>query len=268
MTNDKNVAIIVVTEAGLSLGREIRERLVRSDLFVPATLGVSEDNSVNIYTCSLKDLVAEIFFTHRVLIFIMACGIVVRMIAPHLKSKYTDPAVVVVDEEGIFSISLLSGHEGGANNWAKKVASLIESRPVITTASETALKPLVVVGLGFHRGISKEELEEAIFECLKETNLSLRNVRNLATIESRKDEKGLVEFSQEYGIPVETFTLDQLKEVPLFSEPSKYVLNALGVGGICEPAACLSAQNKKPIIKKRKWKRKNVTIAIAEVNSS
>jgi len=266
MTNDKNVAIIVVTEAGLSLGREIRERLVQSALFVPATLGVSEDNSINIYTCSLKDLVAEIFFTHRVLIFIMACGIVVRMIAPHLKSKYTDPAVVVVDEGGNFSISLLSGHEGGANNWAKKVASLIESRPVITTASEVFPRPSVVVGIGCHQGVSRQEIKDAIFESLKKTNLSLKDIRNLATIANRKNAKGLIEFSQQYGIPVETFSLNQLKEASFFSEPSKYALDVLGVKGVCEPVAMLSAQCNTLILKKIKWK--NVTIAIAEVNSS
>ncbi|MCD6352775.1 MAG: cobalamin biosynthesis protein, partial [Proteobacteria bacterium] len=259
-------AIIAITERGLTLARKIQGLLGKADLFIPPALAARGSDSVQVYQNSLKELVAGLFTTYRALIFIMACGIVVRVIAPYLKDKHTDPAVVVVDEGGNFSISLLSGHEGGANNWAKKVASLIESRPVITTASEVFPRPSVVVGIGCHQGVSRQEVKEAIFESLKKAALSLKDVRNLATIANRKNEKGLIEFSQQYGIPVETFSLNQLKEVSFFSEPSKYALDVLGVKGVCEPVAMLSAQRNTLILKKIKWK--NVTIAIAEVNSS
>ncbi len=66
----------------------------------------------------------------------MATGIVVRAIAGVVKDKFTDPAVVVVDEKGKFAISLLSGHVGGANRLALKVASIIGAQPVITTATD------------------------------------------------------------------------------------------------------------------------------------
>jgi cobalt-precorrin 5A hydrolase/precorrin-3B C17-methyltransferase len=70
------------------------------------------------------------------LIFIMATGIVVRTIAPFLKDKKTDPAVVVIDEKGRFAISLLSGHIGGANELTRKIANHLGAEPVITTSSD------------------------------------------------------------------------------------------------------------------------------------
>lgn len=70
------------------------------------------------------------------LIFIGAAGIAVRAIASHLRDKYQDPAVVVVDERGRFAISLLSGHVGGANALAGTIADLIGAAPVVTTASD------------------------------------------------------------------------------------------------------------------------------------
>ncbi len=83
-----------------------------------------------------RGLVEEAFQSKRPLIFIGAVGIATRAVAPFIRHKSLDPPVVVLDEGGRFVISLLSGHLGGANELARKIAGLIGATPVITTASE------------------------------------------------------------------------------------------------------------------------------------
>ena len=117
-------AYIAFTETGLKLA----ERLA---LLHPGSVSRGGKNGVK-----LSDWTAENFQKSDALIFIGAVGIAVRAIAPHCKSKATDPAVIVLDERGRFSIPILSGHLGGANDLAKKLASICGAVPVITTATD------------------------------------------------------------------------------------------------------------------------------------
>ncbi|MFE1743758.1 precorrin-3B C(17)-methyltransferase [Coleofasciculus sp. H7-2] len=112
--------------------------------------------SAQVYRGSLKDHLATLWNTHRGFIFCLASGAVVRLIAPLLQDKSRDPAVVVVDENSQFVISLCSGHQGGADRLAQAIALTIGATPVLTGAS-AGLKLPAVDMLGVPFGWSRGE---------------------------------------------------------------------------------------------------------------
>ncbi len=119
----EKIGIACFTQRGASLADRLEQELA----------GTYE---VLRYERDLKQWCASCFERAGALLFIGACGIAVRTIAPFLRSKTTDPAVLVLDEAGRFVISLLSGHLGGANELAIRIARQIGAVPVITTASD------------------------------------------------------------------------------------------------------------------------------------
>jgi cobalt-precorrin 5A hydrolase len=134
-------AVYAVTERGARLGRHLADRL-DATLFAPERLAGAV--AARPYA-ALGELVAETFGRFTAHVFIGACGIAVRVIAPHLRDKTVDPAVVVVDDTGRFAVSLLSGHLGGANDLALAVAEAVGATPVVTTATDAAGAPAVEV---------------------------------------------------------------------------------------------------------------------------
>ncbi len=134
-----NTAIISVTDSGARLAARTAAKLAgKTDLY--AKVGREGGTGAHVYE-SLGDLVTAIYARYNGLVFVMAAGIVVRLIAPHIRDKRFDPAVVVMDEGGGHAISLLSGHIGGANELARAVAAAAGATPVITTATDVANKP-------------------------------------------------------------------------------------------------------------------------------
>ncbi|MBU0987372.1 MAG: cobalt-precorrin 5A hydrolase [Proteobacteria bacterium] len=139
----KSIAIWAVTPQGAQLARTIAARLPGADLFFSVNL---EEKDFPGRTFEiLSEALPRFFNEYQGHVFIMATGIVVRMIAPLIRHKTLDPAVVVVDETGRHAISLLSGHIGGANRLARNIAALIGADPVITTATDLNRVPAVDV---------------------------------------------------------------------------------------------------------------------------
>lgn len=136
------VAVIALTRNGALLGRRLRDSMAGVELHVSSRYAGQAGKERHLFDpAELGSLVASLWPGVKGFVFIMASGIVVRMIAPLLASKETDPAVVVMDDAGQFAISLLSGHLGGANELAERCAHLTGARPVITTATDANSLP-------------------------------------------------------------------------------------------------------------------------------
>ncbi|MBC6424473.1 MAG: precorrin-3B C(17)-methyltransferase [Hormoscilla sp. SP12CHS1] len=125
-----------------------------TNLWVPASLG--NIPGTRVYQGSLKEHLATLWSNHRALIFCLATGAVVRLIAPLLKDKSRDPAVIVIDEGGKFVISLCSGHQGGADKLARLIAQQLRATPILTGASAALQLPrvdMLGVPFGWQRGL-------------------------------------------------------------------------------------------------------------------
>lgn len=136
-------AVFTATPRGTKTALRVRASLDASvDIFVKA--GQEMPAEVRVYK-RLAPQVEAAFRQYDALVFIMATGIAVRMIAGSLKSKLEDPAVLVLDEEAQHVISLLSGHIGGANELTRELAASLGADPVITTATDVQKKLAVDV---------------------------------------------------------------------------------------------------------------------------
>lgn len=130
-----SVAIIAITRNGAQLGSRLAGGLPGSQLYVLRKFQGAAGKAAIAFD-DLRELITRLWQEGSSLACIMASGIVVRMIAPLVTAKDSDPAVVVLDDAGKFAIALLSGHLGGANELAERCAWLLGARPVITTATD------------------------------------------------------------------------------------------------------------------------------------
>jgi cobalt-precorrin 5A hydrolase/precorrin-3B C17-methyltransferase len=174
-------------------------------------------------------------------VLFIAAGAAVRIVAPLLADKRTDPAVVCVDEAGRFAIALCGGHEGGGNDLARRVAELLHAEPVITTASDAMglpegttvadLDERLVIGVGTSSDASPEAVRALVQEAL-----AGRRAGEVATIDRRAQHPAIIGL----GLPVRAFTADELAEVDV-PTPSTLVRDAVGTPSVAEAAALLAA---------------------------
>ena len=319
-----NIKVITFTENGFKLGKNLK-------------IGLElKGNSTQLsYKTPLKDWCEDGFKNADALVFIGATGIAVRGIAPLIKSKLTDPAVVVVDEKANFAISLLSGHIGGANQLANIIADITGATAVITTATDCngliafdswaaergffienpkeiktvsskllrgetlriksdfeivgelptqvqlveenfdllvsykavecdglkIIPPVFTLGIGCRKGIEKSAIEALFQQVLKENSIHPKAIKQVASIDLKAEEAGLLEFCEEHSLKFSTFTADELGKLKGVFSSSDFVKSITGVESVCERSA-VAVENGEIFLKKTVLN--GVTMALAK----
>ena len=168
----REIYLMTFSEKGEKLAAKIANKL-------------ADDESLMLHLERVDNLEASTqraFRKGNTLVYIGATGIAVRAIAPFLKSKMTDPAVIVVDEQGQFVIPILSGHVGGANEAAKQIATLIGATPVITTATDinhVFAVDVFAVQNGYHI-VNREKIKAVSAALLKGSDVGLSSEFDIA----------------------------------------------------------------------------------------
>jgi precorrin-2 C(20)-methyltransferase len=150
-----SVAVLAITRAGIRLAGTLVRSLPGAHLYAPEALAAAASaaapGACTCYRGPTRDLLPTLFAERTAIVALFSIGVLVRLIAPHLRDKYQDPAVVALDETGRFVIPVLSGHLGGANALAGRIAVALGATPVLTTASDCA-RTLAVDLLGRELG--------------------------------------------------------------------------------------------------------------------
>ncbi|MGW1213319.1 precorrin-3B C(17)-methyltransferase [Streptomyces sp. NPDC002499] len=282
-----------------------------------------------VYEGPVGDAVRTAFAQCEQLVCFLATGAVVRLLAPLLNDKRTDPGVVCVDEAGRFAVSLVGGHGGGANELAREVSELLDAEPVVTTATDAVgvpgldtlgfpvegdvagvsralldgepvtleaelgwpLPPLpvsdrggayvirvtdrvvepaerevvlrppsLVVGVGASRGAPVNEVLGLISDALRAAGLSVANIAELATVDAKADEPGIIQAAQRLSVPLVTHSAEELAAVEV-PNPSDAPLAAVGTPSVAEAAALVGGGEL--LVPKRKSERADGQAAMA-----
>lgn len=342
-----NLSLICFTRRGLQVCRTLMEHFRREGdhclAWMPGRLleEYPYEKEVQSLKESLSQWAGRQFEDGRAMVFIGAAGIAVRALAPWVRDKFRDPPVVAVDERASFVIPLLSGHVGGGNALALRIASFLGSTPVITTATDVnglfavdvyarergfaitdreearavsaallegkqvgffdevfhdrtpegcsnafcshniwvtlkdgkapdpsggeqkgwlRLVPrALVLGLGCRRGTEPSVLRDQVLLALKEAGVAPEGVKAAATIDVKQDEEAVRLLAQEYGWELRFYSAEELSRVRGDFQESSFVEKTVGVGNVCERAAC--AEGGALLIRKRAGQ--GVTVAAA-----
>lgn len=199
-----------------------------------------------------------VYRKYRAWIFIGTTGIAVRYLQGLLEDKHTDPGVVLVDEAGRQVISLVGGHEGGANELSVRVANLLGAQPILTTATES-LRPLIL-GIGCRRDVTLTQIDTAIMNVLNTYKILLEDFRMAATVDVKLQESGLLAWCRQQQLPLQGISLSLLQHRPWVTQSSDWVQETLGVAGVCEPCALLASHAGKLLVPKTA--HNGVTVAV------
>ena len=310
-----NIALTAFTRRGAALAQALARALSGDGHACTLAWGekLAAELGVGDAYESLGLWAGERFADADALIFVGASGIAVRAIAPYVKDKFTDPAVLSVDEAGRFAVPLLSGHVGGANDLARRVAAITGGAAAISTATdvnglfavdEWAVKHRMAItdrrlakavsaallagqrvgfasdfamdcpeglyegkadlgvwvtcrpgggpfretlrlvprclalGIGCRRGTGEAAIRAAVEEALMGWDLAA--VGQVGTIDLKKDEAGLLAFCASLGVPLVTYTAEELNAAKGDFTPSEFVKGVTGVDNVCERSAVLS----------------------------
>jgi cobalt-precorrin 5A hydrolase len=129
-------AVYAITKHGVGIAARLIEQLAGADLYVPDKLRALAPAAARSLPLPMGPALADTFGRYDCHVFVISVGAVVRMIAPLLRDKKVDPAVVCVDDDARFAICVLSGHVGRGNAFTDRVAGALGAQPVITTASD------------------------------------------------------------------------------------------------------------------------------------
>lgn len=247
------IKIIALTDSGKQLAEVLLKHLPNAELlFKPKPFA---------------ETVQQAYEAGNRLICICATGIIIRSLAPVLKDKYQDPAVLALDELGQFVIPLLSGHEGGANDWAFEISELLGAQLVKTTA-KNYIQPKYMVGLGCERNCPIEYIDSLLHECLNLAGIQSNQINGFYSIDIKSDEVAMMAIAEKYQVSFHTYTPEQLRQVEgQLQNPSEYVFKTVGVYGVAESAALYAASQINETVELIVPKHKNskATCAITRV---
>lgn len=147
----------------------------------------------------------------------------------------------------------------------QKAAIVVSHKEYLEAKAVQFYPQNLVVGIGCNRGTSIDEFEEAVTELFTDLQLSRKSIRNIASIDKKNDEVGLLQFAEKNNWRIDFFNKTCINSLNNL-EISFAALKAVGAIGVAEPTSLLSAESNLLISRKRKWK--NVTMAVAEVSST
>ncbi len=131
----EKISVLTITKNGINIGLRLKEHFPNWEIYAPSKFS-NGNMEIVWYSESTSEKIVKLFKNNNALICLFSLGAVIRLIAPYLKDKKTDPAVIVIDDKTNFVISVLSGHLGGANELTQIIAQKLDALPVITTAAD------------------------------------------------------------------------------------------------------------------------------------